>query len=35
MKGYYISKKHYYSLEAELIYQFMLNAQVNNSTFHL
>jgi len=35
MKGYFISKKHYYSLEVELIYHCMLNAQVNHSTFHL
>lgn len=35
MKGYFISRKHYYSLEVELIYQCMLNAQVNHSTFHL
>jgi hypothetical protein len=35
MEGYLISKKHYYSLEVELIYQYMLNAQVNHSTFHL
>ena len=33
IKWYLISKKHYYSLEVELIYQ--LNAQVNHSTFHL
>jgi hypothetical protein len=35
MKGYFISKNHYYSLEVELIYQCMLNAKVNHSTFHL
>jgi len=35
MKGYFISEKHYYTLEAELIDHCMLNAQVNHSTFHL
>jgi hypothetical protein len=35
MKGYFISKKYYYSLEVELIYQCMLHAQVNHITFHL
>ena len=34
-KVYFISEKHYYTLEVELIGHCMLNGQVNHSTFHL